>query len=61
MTVTELKTCPFCGGVAFIQKYGDQYFIKCLHKDNCYLVGRNPRKYNIPEAMVKMWNRRAKE
>lgn len=57
----DLKPCPFCGGVAFVQKDGDQYFIKCLHKDNCYLVGRKAQKYNVPEAMIKKWNRRTKD
>lgn len=58
MRSIELKPCPFCGGNAFVQKDRDQYFINCLHKDICYLAGRKAQKYNVPEAMIKKWNRR---
>jgi len=56
----ELKPCPFCGGVAFVEKKRDQYIVKCLHQDRCYLVGLNPPRFNIEESMAKMWNRRVK-
>ena len=56
----DLKPCPFCGGVAFVEKKRDQYIVKCLHKDRCYLVGLNPPRFNIKESMEKMWNRRVK-
>ena len=56
----ELKPCPFCGGAAYVEKRGDQYIVKCLHKDRCYLVGLTPPKFNIEEVMVKQLNRRVK-
>ena len=56
--MNELKPCPFCGGNAWIERSQDKYYVKCLHTDKCYLVGRAPQKYNVREAAVKMWNRR---
>lgn len=57
----DLKSCPFCGGVAFVEKKRDQYIVKCLHKDRCYLVGLTPPRFNIVESMIRIWNRRANE
>lgn len=57
----KLKTCPFCGGLAFIERSHEQFYVKCYHRTNCYLVGRLPQKYNIREAAVRMWNRRVDE
>lgn len=55
----KLKTCPFCGGLAFIERSRDQFYVKCYHKDVCYFYGR--QKYNIREAAVMKWNRRVDE
>lgn len=52
----KLKRCPFCGGLAFLERTQEQYYVKCYHKDVCYFYGR--QKYNIREAAVKKWNRR---
>jgi hypothetical protein len=62
MNETELKPCPFCGGVAEmkISKHtpsGFDYTPRCLNTSCC---GRLQKKYTVRETAVTMWNRRAK-
>jgi len=59
MENAKLKPCPFCGGMAFIERTNvNQYYVKCFHRTNCYLTGRAPRKYNVRDVLIKIWNRR---
>ena len=57
--MNELKTCPFCGAQAKLEKHGEVYCIKVRHLNDCLL-----HEIKIPgtlgwEAIVRKWNRRA--
>lgn len=61
MADTELKPCPFCGGVAEMQitkhcPSGFDYTPRCINTSCC---GRLQKKYTVRETAVYMWNRRA--
>lgn len=53
----ELKPCPFCGGIAYIQKhsYRYAYWIKC------YDCGVETEAYGFEDEAIKVWNRRVNE
>ena len=57
--MSKLKPCPFCGGKAYIDVFGDKEFITAIHKKNCiiqpdtYLCSVGIRK------QINAWNRRA--
>ena len=54
MTETELKPCPFCGGLAFIySEDGEYYRVVC---DNC--DGAIERNSDNKKEAVKAWNTR---
>ena len=59
--MTELKPCPFCGSVAYLEKNGDTYSVKAFHTDKCYLYGVKAPRTFIKEATVNRWNRRSNE
>ena len=56
-----LKPCPFCGGIAFIQKrkkYKDfPYRVKCSNTTCCNRTGN----WNEVSGAIKAWNRRVDE
>ena len=61
MKKTDLKPCPFCGGVAEMQvtkhtPSGFDYTPRCKNTSCC---GRLLKKYSTKEAAIAMWNRRA--
>ena len=57
----RLKPCPFCGEKAWIQVDAMTCHVECFHKTRCYLYGRKAPRFNVPEAVAKMWNRRSTE
>lgn len=36
--MTDLKPCPFCGGEARVEEYGDGYIPQCDHKYTCVIA-----------------------
>ena len=58
--MSELKPCPFCGGVAEMHitdhtPSGYDYTPRCKNPSCC---GRLTKKYSSKETAVAMWNRR---
>ena len=54
----ELKSCPFCGGVAQLYFDGDGSFVKCT---NCGAMGQKfsvSRCYGSDASATEAWNRR---
>ena len=57
--MTELKPCPFCGGVA-VTRYDDDgvwFYIECGN-ENCLILVQGQWHTDMNEAK-KEWNRRA--
>ena len=56
----ELKPCPFCGRGMFLEQRKNKLYYLCgWHKSNCIMNFTKLPPYNIPEAAVTQWNRRA--
>ena len=58
--MAELKSCPFCGGVAEMQvtkhiPSGYDYTTRCKNTSCC---GRLSKKYTLRETAVAAWNKR---
>ena len=60
MMVEPLKSCPFCGGKAFITTSFDKPYIDAFHTKKCLI---NPDTFLISSKslnkQIKAWNRRA--
>lgn len=54
--MSELKTCPFCGGEARFETYGDAYCAVVCQSCNC---GTNTMSFDDSMRAVAAWNRRA--
>lgn len=57
--MNELKTCPFCGAQAKLEKHGEVYRIKVRHLNDCLLHEIKISGTFGWEAIVRKWNRRA--
>lgn len=53
--MSELKRCPFCGGIAYMIDLTDfrQYYVRC---NKCKV--EQGHLYNSKNAAIKAWNRR---
>lgn len=65
MTQTELKPCPFCGGIAQIDNRDTCVIVSCQNED-CYFTPELMFTYHNQElrdetekAAIEAWNRRA--
>ena len=61
--MTELKSCPFCGGVAEMQvtkhiPHGFDYTPRCKELSCC---GRLSKKFTCRETAEYAWNRRTND
>ena len=60
--MTELKSCPFCGGKACLESSGNYYptvvFRVLCVKDYCCMQSHY---YDKPESAAKAWNRRVSD
>ena len=54
--MSELKPCPFCGGEARFETYGDAYCAVVCQSCNC---GTNTMSFDDGMRAVAAWNRRA--
>lgn len=59
--MTELKPCPFCGGNAYVIRYGEQFIVNCYHRETCYLFSVRPSRWNSKDICMTKWNRRTTE
>ena len=62
--MTELKSCPFCGGKAAIhcdipRFYGYGYGVGCSNPDCIAYSGYGMAAYEAKEDAISAWNRRA--
>ena len=60
---TELKSCPFCGGRAFVkhitEPVGDSYKVYCGNED-CLVSPETHWLFKRDQA-IKVWNRRTSD
>ena len=60
----KLKSCPFCGGEAFLRPVYRNYIIDAKHDDNCPMIAMClplETHWVTREAAVAAWNRRAND
>ena len=61
-TMTALKSCPFCGGEAFVRCRMNNYWVSAYHDRSCVLCdekfGYPPIVFGSEANAVKAWNRR---
>lgn len=55
----DLKSCPFCGGTAYIKSLGNHLYIDCMHTKICS-CHPNTWLYNEENIykQIELWNRR---
>lgn len=57
--MTELKSCPFCGGEAVIRVNMGKEYICPIHKKGCVIKPDTWLQSNLPIKMqIKAWNTR---
>ena len=53
-------TCPFCGGAATVEDYGDAYTVSCDSKQEAHCMGFEPSTtFTLRKEAIAAWNRRA--
>ena len=55
MAENELKSCPFCGGIAEVTLFLGNYLVAC----KCCPGATFPCKDMTKEEVIEAWNRRA--
>lgn len=61
MKTPDLKTCPFCGGIASISKQSYGWSVHAWHEDDCFLTESIVSDYEIETEAIEAWNRRAND
>ena len=61
MQTSDLKPCPFCGGVAYMSKWVYGYFCGAWHEKDCILNDSVMPDYEYEEKAAEAWNRRAND
>lgn len=56
--MTDLKPCPFCGGMAYTATWYKGWFCGAWHEDDCILNHSVLPDYETQEEAIQTWNRR---
>lgn len=51
----ELKNCPFCGGRAILESWGEKGILNTM---KCHKCGISTPFYSSKEALIAFWNTR---
>lgn len=60
MANEALKSCPFCGGDAYIANSFNQFYIDCHHNKNCIAAPNTWLRHSglSLSKQIKIWNKR---
>jgi len=59
--MSEIKTCPYCDGKAFVRKLYTNYIVDAVHEENCplsILLIPHDSPWCTKEAAIAAWNKR---